>query len=289
MPNVDSTPITVGHALTQTTRSLSATSPTARLDAEVLLAHVLKTTRASLLAQLHDSLSDEHLAAFEALVARRSLREPVAYLVGQRAFYGLDLVVDSRVLIPRPETELLVDLALRAAPVLELRRGRPLRIADIGTGSGAVALALAQHVRTARIYATDVSAEALQVAEANCARYRLQERVMLLQGELLTPLPEPVDMLVSNPPYTVLTEIDEGVRRYEPRLALDGGPDGLYVYQQLVQQAPASLSEGGCMLLEIGATQATQVCELVRAVFPAATLRVEQDLAGYDRVIVVRL
>jgi release factor glutamine methyltransferase len=279
---------TIHHLLTEAARTLAPTSTTPRLDAELLLAYVLGWTRARLLAYADEAPDAAQVARFRQLVARRAHLEPVAYLIGEREFYGLTLAVDRRVLVPRPETELLVELALTHA--LAPDPARPLRIADVGTGSGAIALALAHHLPTAHIFATDMSREALDVAAANLARHNLGARVTLAQGDLLAPMANgpPLDLIVSNPPYTVLAEIDEGVRRHEPRLALDGGPDGLEVYRRLAQQAPPLLHPGGALLLEIGATQAQAVVAMLQAAFPGAAVAVHRDLAGHPRVVVAR-
>jgi release factor glutamine methyltransferase len=275
---------TIAQALGWAARTLAASSPTARLDAEVLLAHALGWSRARLLAEGAAPLEPERRRAFAALVARRAELEPVAYLVGAREFYGLALEVTPDVLVPRPETELLVEAALERA------RGRgALRIADIGTGSGAIAVALAHRLPQALLDAVDLSPAALAVAARNAARHGVAARVRLLQGDLLAPLEQPVDLLVSNPPYTVLAEIDEGVRRHEPHLALDGGPDGLALYRRLLAAAPPLVRPGGAVLLEIGATQGPAVAALARQLFPAAQIRVEQDLAGLDRVVTIDL
>ncbi len=324
--------------LAQATLTLQPHSPTPRLDAELLLAHVLGCSRAWLAAARQDTPTPPQTAHFRQLVARRSQQEPVAYLVGHREFYGLDLRVDPRVLIPRPETELLVDLTLEliasispAPPTPALIQGEgdslppsvgegqgmggmpgipapvplsscrdvacnvspvatpPTRaLVDVGTGSGAIALALAHHLPAAwTVYATDLSADALAVANHNAVYHQLDSRIVLLHGDLLAPLPTPVDIIVSNPPYTLLDEIDEGVRRYEPHLALDGGNEGVQVYHRLLADAPRWLRPGGAMLLEIGATQAGAVAAIAQAHFPTAHITTHQDLAGHDRVVVV--
>ncbi|GAB4204166.1 MAG: peptide chain release factor N(5)-glutamine methyltransferase [Roseiflexaceae bacterium] len=275
--------MTVARALAWAGSTLAGSSPSARLDAELLLAHTLGWSRARVLAEGRIELDPAQQARFAALVDRRAALEPVAYLVGQREFYGLDFEVTPAVLVPRPETELLVERAL------EFARNLPAgaQIADIGAGSGAIAVALAVHLPQARISAVDLSAEALAVAGRNAARHGVAGRVRLLQGDLLAPLDSPVDLLVSNPPYTVLAEIDEGVRRHEPHLALDGGPDGLELYRRLLAAAPPLLRPGGAVLLEIGATQAETVSALARQHFPDARVTVEQDLAGHDRVVII--
>lgn len=277
---------TLRHLLNEATRTLAASS-TPRLDAELLLAHVLGWSRSRLLACSDEIPDAAQAAAFEQLVARRAALEPVAYLVGQREFYGLDVQVDVRVLVPRPETELLVELAIGQAQG-RATQAQPLLIADIGTGSGAIALALAAHLPQVHIYATDSSRAALEVAAANVARHGLQQRITLLKGDLLAPLPQPVHIIVSNPPYTILSQVDINVYQHEPHLALDGGPDGLALYRRLLEQAPRWLRPGGALLLEIGATQGASVAALVRAAFDRPHIAVQRDLAGHPRVVVAQ-
>jgi release factor glutamine methyltransferase len=275
--------------LARAVHSLSTVSPTPALDAELLLAHALHWPRARLLAERDEIPDSTSCATFHQLLARRLEREPVAYLVGQREFYGLDMLVDARVLVPRPETELLVDLALAAIQRWQAwgQREGQIRIVDVGTGSGAVAIALTYHVPGLHLYATDLSPDALDVARTNALRHHVADRITFLSGDLLSPLPEAVDMIVSNPPYTLFDEIDPGVQRHEPRLALDGGADGLDVYRALLRQAPAWLRGGGMLLLEIGDTQAAAVGKLARAAFAASSCQVHHDLAGRERVVVV--
>jgi release factor glutamine methyltransferase len=314
-----SAPLTsIAEALSWATNQLHATSETPRLDAELLLAHVLGWSRARILAERRETLSGAQQAALGGLVVRRAAREPIAYLIGHKEFYGLDFLVNRDVLIPRPETELLVDRALAVArqmttdhqPNKETRRQgegehipqaislsprlpislssrSSVVIADIGTGSGCIAVALAVHLPQALVYAVDISPEALSVARRNTERHGVMERVRLTEGDLLDALPEPVDVLVSNPPYTILMEVEVGVQWYEPHLALDGGTDGLGVYRRLLAAAPAKLQPNGAVLLEIGATQGTAVTDLALTYFPAARINVYQDLAGLDRVVVV--
>ena len=274
--------VTLADAIVWAVETLRDASETPRLDAEVLLAHTLGWSRARVLSRLQETISDEMLQQFRTLILRRAAREPVAYLVGRKEFYGLEFVVDRRVLVPRPETETLVDAALEWAK----QRPGPLVIADIGTGSGCIAVALAVHLPQAHIYAIDLSSDALAVARQNVMRHHVDASVTLLTGDLLAPLPQPVDLLVSNPPYTVLDEVDPGVRTHEPRLALDGGSDGLAVYRRLFAAAPSALRPGGALMLEIGATQARAVVDLARQAFPEAVIRVRQDLAGRDRVVI---
>jgi release factor glutamine methyltransferase len=294
---------TIAQALAWATDQLRAASKTPRLDAELLLAHILGWSRARVLAESRASLSSPQQIAFRELVARRAALEPVAYLVGHKEFYGLDFLVDRHVLVPRPETELLVELALEYARTKNQEPrtaeayladdlgfsvlGSRFLVADIGTGSGCIAVALAVHLPRALVYATDISPQALQVARRNVERHAVAERVRLVEADLVSKLREPVDLLVSNPPYTILSEIDEGVRRYEPHLALDGDADGLAVYRRLLAAAPSKLRPDGAVLLEIGATQGAAVVELARSHAPAARVELHQDLAGRDRVVTI--
>lgn len=278
---------TITALLREATATLAPVSSSPRLDAELLLAHVLGWTRARLLAERDDAPTPAQTAAFAALVSRRATLEPVAYMVGHREFYGLDLAVTPDTLVPRPETELLVDLALRAAPAIR-PYGPRLTIADIGTGTGAIAIALATHLPEALIYASDLSAQALEVAHRNVERYGLADRVRLLHGDLLTPLPEPVDLLVSNPPYTILAEVEPNVRAHEPPLALDGGPDGAAIYRRLLAGIRPYLRPDGAVLLEIGAWQGDLVATMLRESMPDMLVTIHPDLAGRDRVVMGR-
>jgi len=230
---------TVRDALAWATPILSTAGvPSPRLDAEVLLAHVLGASRARLYAAPEQALLPPQRQAYAAVVARRREREPVPYITGQREFYALDFAVDPRVLIPRPETELLVECALQSAS--QWADDGKLRLADIGTGSGIMAISLAVHLPQATVYATDASAEALLVAAANAARHGVSNRVHLLHGELLDPLPVPVHLIAANLPYVpsgVLPTLDRDVVDYEPLAALDGGPDGLTHIRRLLDGA----------------------------------------------------
>jgi release factor glutamine methyltransferase len=295
-PSPPSASATVASLLAWAVQVLGSTSTTPRLDAEILLAHVVGWSRARVLAEHRAVLAPAHAEAFSRLVARRANLEPIAYLVGHREFYGLEMQVDPRVLVPRPETELLVDLALAA--IATMPPSPPLLVADIGTGSGAIAIALAVHAPQCHVYATDISADALEVAALNATRHQVAHRLTLLPGDLLAPLSEArsggsplplFDVIVSNPPYTILNEIDAGVSCHEPHLALDGGPDGLNFYRRLIPQALCLLRPGGCLLLEIGATQAEAVGMLARAALPsrAPSIQVYRDLAGRERVVTI--
>ncbi|MDY7040510.1 MAG: peptide chain release factor N(5)-glutamine methyltransferase [Chloroflexota bacterium] len=271
-----------------TTRLRAAGVDSPRLDAELLLAHILAADRAHALTHPERVLRPAEIAHYRQLVARREQREPVAYLVGHQEFYGLDFRVSPAVLIPRPETELLVELAIALGRASE---ARPWIVADVGTGSGAIAVSLAVNVPHARLYATDVSDEALLIAEENCRRHGVDERVTLLHGHLLAPLPEAVNCIVANLPYVSHPEwktLSADIAAYEPRLALHGGPDGLERIAEFLASAGAHLCPGSAILLEIGAAQGEAVTGLAKKHFPQARVELLPDYANLDRVVRVQ-
>lgn len=271
-------------------RLASAKIEDSRLDAEVLLAHVMSTTRAWLAAHPESMLSVSQRQHFIDLVLRRTCHEPVAYLIGSRPFYGLDFYVDQRVFIPRPETELLVEVAI-AEGKKRLQNGRSLVAADIGTGCGAIAIAFAQYVPGAVVYATDISTDALEVAMINATRLGA-EGIHFLEGDLLTPLPELIDLLLANLPYIATDEfpsLPSDVLDYEPRLALDGGADGLNLIHRLLAQFPGHIRSGATALLEIGAGQGPTIVALANEYLPGATVMLMKDYANLDRLVRIDL
>jgi release factor glutamine methyltransferase len=256
-------------------------SPTPRLDAELLLAHGLGLSRIELYTQFERPLDEDELAACRELVRRRGLREPVAYVIGSWGFRGLDLAVDARVLVPRPETELLVDRCLELLEGVE----RP-RVVDVGTGSGAIALSLKSERPDAEVVACDISQDALDVAAANAERLGLDVELHL--SDLLAQVPgDDFRLVVSNPPYVSereMADLEPEVAEYEPRLATVAGADGLEVYRLLLPEAAGRLVDGGNLALECGSGQAPPlVAELAAAGYGEAG--VEPDLAGIDRVV----
>jgi len=265
-------------------RSLLAAShiDNAPFEGELLLRQALGVSRAQLYTDLSYQPDAEREAAFWQMVKRRLDGEPAAYITGQREFYGLDFTVTSDVLIPRPESELLVekttDLAKNnSAPV----------IADIGTGCGAIAISLALNLPGAGIYATDISRSALEVAGANCRRHGVADRVRLLCGDLLEPLPGPVDFIIANLPYVKYSDIDSRCR--EPIVALDGGADGLEQIRRLLHQIDGRLNPGGYLVLEMGQGQGEVITTLAHQLFPTAGVEIFPDLAGIDRVVKIAL
>lgn len=276
---------TVGSALNWAARRLGDASESPRLDAKVLLAHVLGVERVALHLFWRDALGDDDRDAYVALVERRERLEPVAYLVGQRAFYDVDLLVDRNVLIPRPETEHMVEVALSWA---EPYWHRHLLVADVGTGSGALAVVLARHLPQAYVVAVDASRAALGVAKRNVSRYHLEERVDLVCGDLLTAFSAPFDLVVANLPYVCAGELptlSKGVTVYEPHLALNGGDDGLDLVGRLLGSPAEWLARPGLALFEIDPRQSRAVVELARKRYPRADTSIIPDLAGWDRVV----
>jgi len=267
-----------------TTRLRSAPDPgTAALDADVLLAHMLGVGKEALFAHPGRALSEAEAARFEDLIDRRSRGEPVAYLRGFKEFYGLRFRVDPRVLIPRPETEVIVDAAR------ELISGRALTVVDVGTGSGAIAVSIAAHEHKVRVIATDSSREALAVAESNALANGVTDRVEFRQGDLLAPITEPVDIVCANLPYLPDASVERWVGErsslaFEPRIAVVAGPDGLSVIRRCIHDLPRVLAPRGAALFECDPPQVVAVLEALEGV--RLRTHVLRDLAGADRVVV---
>ncbi len=280
--------MTIGAALRAAEAALSAVSDSARLDARLLLEHVLRLDRAALVAHPERPLPPEAHARLMALVDRAVQGEPIPYLTGRRAFFRHEFAVSPDVLIPRPETEHLVEAALVWA---EARSpgGVGLTLVDVGTGSGAIAVSLAAALSAAAVYALDISPAALAVARRNAQAARI-DTIRFAQSDLLAALPAGVrpDLIAANLPYIPSMELAGlDVVKYEPALALDGGPDGLDLIRALVAQAAPRLATPGCLLLEIGAGQGAAVAALCRQAFPGGRVRVIDDYAGHDRVVEV--
>lgn len=262
--------------------SLLSESPTARRDAELLLLRVLGRDRAWLLAHPESELTPEQAQQYESWIARRARHEPVQYIVGEQEFFGLAMRVTPAVLIPRPETEHLVEALLERVP-----KDAPLRICDVGTGSGAIAVALAHALPNAQVTALDISESALEVARQNASAHGVADRVRFLASDLLSAVRgEQFSAIVSNPPYVAKSEILEPqVRDYEPREALYAGPTGLEMYKRLIPGAHESLAPGGWLLLEIGHGQRDALAEMLAH---WQDLEFVDDLAGIPRVAIAR-
>ncbi len=259
----------------------------ARLEAQVLIAHALHCSRVQLYTGFDKPLGDAELATIRELIKRRLAGEPLAYVVGEQEFWSLPFAVSRAVLVPRRDTETLIEAVLAALP----DRAAALRGVDVGTGSGAIAITLAREYRSSRWLAVDLSPEAAELARANAARHGVADRVEVVVGDLLAPAgPGPFDLIVSNPPYVRSGEIASlsAEVKAEPRLALDGGPDGLDVYRRLAAAAPPLLAPGGLLAVEHGFDQAASVRAILDATgaFTPATTR--NDLAGHPRVTLTR-
>lgn len=279
---------TLGVRLDDTTRRLAAAGiDDPRLEADVLWMKALHIDRAQLYARLHDAPAEAHAAAAEAFTARRLRREPLAYVTGTREFYGLDLTVGPGVLVPRPDTETLV---AEAIAVLSRRAAPAAVIADIGCGSGAIAVALAANLADVTVHAVDRSAAAVALARANAGRHGLGARVRVYSGDLTAPLPEPVDLIAANLPYVrsdELPTLEPEVSVFEPAEALDGGADGLDLVRRLLREAPARLRPGAAVLLELDPRQFDEATAFAAEAMPAAHARSVRDLAGRERVLVI--
>ena len=278
--------MTIGQALSRAREILIAnTIEDAHLESELLLRHVLKISRVQLYLELERELGPQEEQAFWPLIKRRLNHEPTAYIIGRREFYGLDFYVDPSVLIPRPESELLVERAIKLAHSHAVST-----IAEVGTGCGAIAISLSLSLPQAKIYAIDISASALKIALSNCQKHGVTDRICFLLGDMLAPLPEPVDLIVANLPYVRESELSQiSTLNFEPALALNGGPDGLEKIRQLCTQISDKLRPGGRLLLEVGQGQRETVTALLRSLFPMADIEVAQDLNGIDRVVSVIL
>jgi release factor glutamine methyltransferase len=262
-----------------------------RLNAELLLAHSLNLNREELYARLNRELNEREKGGLERLVQRRISGEPLQYILGHQEFWSIQFKVDHRVLIPRPETELLVEQSLSV--LSERTFGRNPCVLEIGTGSGAIAVALAKEVKNIFLVATDISRDALILAKENAESAGVQDQIRFVCGDLLGPFRSSkdrgaFDLILSNPPYIVRSEIGslaKEVRDYEPAIALDGGEDGFDFYRRLISQALSYLRKGGWLLLEVGQGQAERVARQIRRSGTFLKPQILPDLAGIERVV----
>lgn len=283
---VASPPHTIRDALLAARRELAPISGEARLEAELLLAHALGNDRTRLLARLSERLAASVERRFRRFLDRRLAHEPTAYILGHKEFFALDFEVTRAALIPRPETEMLVELVLLFAR----ERDEALTIADIGTGCGTIAVSLAHALPRSRVIATDTSKRALALARRNAERHGVANRLDFRHGSVLTPLSATVDVIVTNLPYVRTDEwraLPPELADHEPRMAFDGGPDGLRLIRRLLRDAPAHLNPHGALFAEISDHQAEAVLALVERAFPGASSESRKDLANLDRVLTV--
>lgn len=290
----------LGDAIADAAAKLSAAGVDApKLVAQVLMAHTLGVPRASVVVSSPARpLQPHQLSAYRTLVARCVTGEPMAYVVGATEFYGLEFVIDRRALIPRPETEHLVEMVLariKANPASSATRqtsSLKAPIVDVGTGSGCIVVSLAVKLPEARLIGTDISSNALALATENARRHKVNSRIQFLRGDLLTPVPVRAEGIVANLPYVTTAEWERSprnIRDHEPRAALDGGPDGLTYFRRLLSQAPQRVKPDGWLLLEIGATQGQAVAALARQTFPLAAVNLHRDYAGLTRIVEIQL
>ena len=277
--------MTTIHKALQWARQELSDGPTAAGDARLLLQHALQVSRSHLVAHREEALPAGKEQLFRQLVARAARCEPVPYITGGAPFYGLDFIVTPAVLIPRPETELVAQTAIRWAV-----EHRAAAAVDVGAGSGCIAVTLALHLPDTRVEATEISREALEVARRNAERHGVAERIGFHHGSLLEPLDDKIDLIVANLPYisdAEWTTLADGVKWYEPARALRGGADGLVLIRQLLKQARSRLQAGGALFLEIGWRQGKDARSLARNIFPKARLDLLADHAGHDRILVI--
>jgi release factor glutamine methyltransferase len=278
--------MTISEALAAGRKKL-VDSPSPALDTRLILEHVMAVSHQYLITHDEENMNPEQTYRYLSLLERASNGEPIPYLIGKTQFHGLDIEVSPSVLIPRPETEQLVDLALEWVARSYSRQKRP-HIVDVGTGSGCIALALARELPRANIEATDISKIAIELAEKNSRILGFEDRIKFHQGQYLEPIVNAPDLVVANLPYIAdheWTSLSVGVKWYEPDVALRGGSDGLDGIRQLLAQASNRLAHGGAMLLEIGWQQGQAGRILAQSSFRSARVDVIQDLAGLDRVV----
>jgi release factor glutamine methyltransferase len=275
--------------LNETARKFSSAGiPSSRLDAEVLLAFCLGRGRLDFIKNPVEQVSEQEQLSFQKIVARRLALEPVAYITGRKEFWSFTLEVNSSVLIPRPDTEVLVEEAL---DICRQQHWSKIKILDIGTGSGAIALSLASEIPQALLTATDIAAQPLAIAKKNALNLNLNARIEFREGDLFDPVDDLFEIIVSNPPYIAQEDYDSlpaDVKNYEPAKALQAGPDGLDFYQKIIALAPGYLKKDGWLLLEIGALQGEPVFNILETSGRYCDIDIRKDYAGLPRVIKAR-
>jgi release factor glutamine methyltransferase len=282
--------MTIEEALTLGRKSLANSSSPA-LDARLLLQDLLGRDHSYLVTRSDETLTQTQLEDYMERLRRAVIFEPIPYITGKAPFYGLTFTVTPQVLIPRPETEHLIEAVLRWANRLS-KPDFPLTIADVGTGSGCIAIVLAKQLSSGHIVATDTSETALELARRNAANLGVSAAIRFVRGNLLDPVPGSFDLVVANLPYIADDEwqtLDESVRQFEPATALRGGRDGLQLITEVMKQARDRLNPGGAIFLEIGWRQGTAVKTEAEVLFPEAQVRISQDYGGRDRLLTIIL
>ena len=267
--------------------------PEAKIDAEYLLSHILKCKRQELYLNPDTQLTNQEINTFKGFIQKRSKREPLQYIIGEEEFRGLVFKVTRDVLIPRPETELLVEEAVSLISNLQTPAPKQPTIIDLCTGSGCIAVSIAKEIEECRVYATDISEKALAIAKENAKRHSVENRISFLQGSFLEPLKGKglegkIDIMLSNPPYVSkkdMKKLQPEIKEYEPPLALYGGEDGLDSYRTIIPEALTYLKNGGYLILEIGYGQAEGVKELFGKNLAYGEIEIIKDLSGIERVV----
>ena len=260
----------------------------ARLEAEILLCNVLKTNRLNLYLNSDRHLTDDHLFMYKKLIQRRLKGEPIAYIVGSKEFMNFDLTVDENVLIPRPETEILVEAVIDR---LKNFSGK-IKIADLGTGSGAIAISIAKFIVNVEVEAVDISEKAIDIAKLNAINNNVADKINFHVGDLFDPIvDQKFNAIVSNPPYIpsdIINTLQSEVKNYEPRIALDGGIDGLNFYRKIIDLSPKLLLKNGFIAVEIGYDQSELITNLIESDGQFDKIEVIKDLAGLDRIVIAK-
>jgi len=259
------------------------------LDSRLLLEYVTKANHSQLVAHPEKELNHSERMAYQELLLRAAAHEPIPYLLGSAPFYGSDFIVNPAVLIPRPETECLIDSVVDWARKIE-DGFDSFHIVDVGTGSGCIAITLAGIFPDAQIEAVDISADSLGVAKTNAIKHQVCDRINFLHGDLLIPITSNPNLIVANLPYVADDEwstLDQNVRLFEPEIALRGGSDGVDLIKDLLVQARDRLAPGGGIFLEIGWKQGPMALEVAASLFPRATIRVKADLSNQDRIVII--
>ena len=265
-----------------------------RLTAEILLAHQLDIDRVTLYLNYDQPLNETELSGYRTLIKRRLKREPLQYITGTQEFWSLEFVVNSHALIPRPETELLVELAIKRLKALPELGNHPPNIVDLGTGCGAIAISLAREIGKTKIWATDISSDALKLARLNAEKHKVTDKITFLQGNLWEPLMDlgvAFDIVLSNPPYIATGEFDDlspEVRNYEPRLALDGREGGVHFIEKIISEAPAFMSPGGWIMLEMSPCQTDTALKLIGETEGYAEKSRIKDYSHHYRVVMAQ-
>lgn len=280
--------ITIKKALEEAVDKLKSKVSTPLLDAQVILCHILQVDRLYLIINKDIILTSEQILEYRKLIEKRFCGAPVQYITGIQEFMGLEFYLEEGVLIPRPDTEILIEKVLDS-----IDKDGKYNIIDIGTGSGAITVSLAKYIQNSYIYSIDISQKALNIARKNAMKNNVMSKISFLNGSLFKPLEdigisEKIDILVSNPPYIPTRDIDNlqiEVSKFEPKLALDGGEDGLDFYREIIDKAPRVLKNNGLIALEVGHDQARRVIELMEEKKKYVNIEITKDLAGIERVV----